>query len=134
MGKGWTQHLGNVIFPPQQQQGLISIMWFFKSILTWWHDKTIGTAWFTFRKGQKAGEDDQGNIYYQERGGNRRWVIYNGDIDASRVPPEWHRWLHYTSDKSPVDAPLPVKSWEKPHRKLAAIMKPGSLNRRPIYY
>ena len=87
-----------------------------KRFFTWWHDSTYGTALFTWRKGQKVGEDAQGNIYYSEKNGSRRWVIYNGDIEASRIPPEWHAWLHYTIDVPPsVDAPA-VKSWEKDHQ------------------
>ena len=87
-----------------------------KRIFIWWHDSTYGTALFTWRKGVKVGEDDQGNIYYKERKGPRRWVIYNGDIEASRVPPEWHGWLHYTLDTPPSEAPPVVKNWEQPHQ------------------
>ncbi len=108
-------------------------MWFIKAITTWWNSKTIGTAWFTFRKGHRVGEDEQGNVYYSERHGSRRWVIYNGETDSSRVPPEWHRWLHYTSDLPPSEVPLAVKSWEKPHQAnltgtVGAYFPPGSLN------
>lgn len=31
-------------------------MWFFKALLTWWNSKTIGTAWYTYRKGEKVGK------------------------------------------------------------------------------
>ena len=85
-------------------------------IFTWWISPTFGTRLFTKRKGVQVGEDDQGNVYYQEKDGKRRWVIYkNGPIEASRVPPEWHGWLHYTVDVSPVDQAPEVKSWEKDH-------------------
>ena len=83
--------------------------------LTWWHGQTLNTQLFTWRKGQKVGEDAQGNIYYQTRDGVRRWVIYNGEMEASRVSPEWHGWLHHTFEAAPTDAPLPRKEWEKPH-------------------
>ncbi|MGD8326791.1 MAG: NADH:ubiquinone oxidoreductase subunit NDUFA12 [Sphingomonadales bacterium] len=86
-----------------------------KRIFIWWHDSTYGTALFTWRKGQKVGEDEQGNVYYKEKRGDRRWVIYNGDIEASRVPSEWHGWLHYTIDTPPSEQAPVVKSWEKPH-------------------
>ena len=39
---------------------------------------------------------------------------YAGAVEASRVPPEWHAWLHYTTD-----APLLERArypWEKPHQ------------------
>lgn len=91
---------------------------FFASpIFTWWNSATFGTMLFTRRKGEKVGTDDQGNIYYREKKGHRRWVIYkNGPIEASRVPSEWHGWLHYTTDKLPAEQDVTVKAWEKEHQ------------------
>tara|TARA_B100001540_G_scaffold317634_1_gene351780 strand:+ start:241 stop:642 length:402 start_codon:yes stop_codon:yes gene_type:complete len=91
-------------------------MSFLKRIFTWWNDSTVGTSLFTCLKGKFIGEDDQGNRYYSEKNGKRRWVIYNGEIEASRIPPEWHAWLHYTVDDDPITAPPAVKSWEKEHQ------------------
>jgi len=85
-------------------------------LLTWWNGQTFGTRVFTARKGQKIGEDDQGNLFYQTAGGKRRWVIYNGVAEASRVSPDWHGWLHHTFDEVPSTTPLPRKGWEKDHR------------------
>ncbi|NJR13788.1 MAG: hypothetical protein HC779_05890 [Phyllobacteriaceae bacterium] len=45
----------------------------------------------------------------------RRWVIYNGSNDASRVPPEWHGWLHRTVVEPPTVVAPQVKPWQKPH-------------------
>ncbi len=83
--------------------------------VTWWNGQTIGTQIFTARKGVKVGEDDEGNIFYQSRDGARRWVIFNGEAEASRISPDWHGWLHHTWDKPPTEAPLPRKPWEKEH-------------------
>ncbi|MEM8979333.1 MAG: NADH:ubiquinone oxidoreductase subunit NDUFA12 [Pseudomonadota bacterium] len=83
--------------------------------VTWWNSQTIGTQLFTWRKGQRVGEDADGNVYYQTRDGARRWVIFNGETEASRVSPDWHGWLHHTYDAPPTDAPLAHKPWEKPH-------------------
>lgn len=95
--------------------GLIKSL-FSSPIFTWWNSPTFGTRVFTSRKGEKVGEDSAGNTYYRERGGKRRWVIYkNGPVEASRVPPEWHAWLHYTVDETPVESPPVVKEWEKDH-------------------
>ena len=33
-------------------------------------------------------EDNQGNVFYQTKDGKRRWVIFNGEAEASRVDPE----------------------------------------------
>jgi NADH:ubiquinone oxidoreductase subunit len=90
-------------------------MSFLVRALTWWHDSTVGTLLFTRRRGIKVGNDAEGNTYYRERGGDRRWVIYNGEVEATRIPPEWHAWLHGTTDRPPSEAPLPTKNWEKPH-------------------
>lgn len=85
-------------------------------LVTWWNDQTIGTQLFTWRKGVKVGEDTQGNVFYETRDGKRRWVIYNGEVEASRIDPDWHGWLHFTFKEAPTDAPLVHKTWEKPHQ------------------
>jgi NADH:ubiquinone oxidoreductase subunit len=102
--------------------------------VTWWNGQTINTQLFTARRGVKVGEDAQGNIYYETRDRKRRWVIYNGEMEASRVGPDWHGWLHHTYDKPPTEAPLKKKAWEKPHQEnltgsVAAYAPPGSIRR-----
>lgn len=101
---------------------------------TWWNSATLNTQLYTWRKGEKVGEDDQGNVYYQAEGGKRRWVIYNGNAEASRVSPEWHGWLHHTWDEPPTEKPLDHKPWEKPHLPNLtgtpeAYAPPGSIRR-----
>lgn len=81
-------------------------------IFTWWDGATIGTLLDSARKGELVGEDDLGNRYYQARGGNRRWVIYNGANDAARVAPEWHGWLHGTFDGLPDSYLPPIRKFE----------------------
>jgi NADH:ubiquinone oxidoreductase subunit len=101
-------------------------------IFTWWNGQTLGTRLWTRRFGQKVGEDEQGNAFYQTTDGRRRWVIYNGEAEASRVGPDWHGWLHQTFQDPPSKSPLPRKAWEKPHQPnatgtLVAWHPPGSL-------
>lgn len=101
-------------------------------MLTWWNTQTISTQIFTARRGIRVGEDAQGNIYYQTADAKRRWVIYNGEMEASRVSPDWHGWLHFTWDQPPTKAPLAHKVWEKPHQEnltgsAAAYAPPGSI-------
>lgn len=91
-------------------------MKFLLRLLTWWNSQTLGTQLFTWRKGVKVGEDEEGNLYYQTKDGAKRWVIYNGECEASRVSPDWHGWLHFTWDETPSDKPLIHKDWEKPHQ------------------
>ncbi|NOX40913.1 MAG: NADH:ubiquinone oxidoreductase subunit NDUFA12 [Alphaproteobacteria bacterium] len=91
-------------------------MRFIKRLFTWWDSQTIGTQLFTWRKGQLVGGDAQGNRYYQTADGKRRWVIYNGDCEASRIPVDWHGWLHHTFSDRPGTSELVHKDWEKPHQ------------------
>jgi NADH:ubiquinone oxidoreductase subunit len=78
----------------------------------------LGTWIATLFKGNLVGTDAAGNHYYQERairpnGRSRRWIVYNGPVEASAVPPEWHSWLHYTTDK-PIQASA-HRSWGRVH-------------------
>ncbi|WP_438981602.1 NADH-ubiquinone oxidoreductase subunit NDUFA12 family protein, partial [Lentibacter sp.] len=64
-----------------------------KSILrvaTWWNGSTLNTQLYTWRKGKRVGEDSQGNVYYTSRDGKRRWVMFNGTVEASRIDANWH--------------------------------------------
>lgn len=104
----------------------------FMGLVTWWNGQTLGTRLFTSRNGVKVGEDEQGNVYYTCKDAKRRWVIYNGEVEASRISPDWHGWLHHTFDAHPGDKPLEHKEWEKPHQEnltgtAAAYAPSGSL-------
>ncbi len=111
---------------------------FILRLVTWWNGQTLNTQFHTWRYGVKVGEDEQGNIFYHSRDGKRRWVIYNGEAEASRVSPQWHGWLHYTWDEPPTETPLRRKDWEKPHLENLtgtplAYAPPGSIRReRPV--
>jgi NADH:ubiquinone oxidoreductase subunit len=87
----------------------------FKRLFTWWDNQSVSTQIFTWRRGEKVGEDAVGNIYYRNADDTKRWVIYNGEIEGSRVAPEWHGWLHRTWDETPGERPLPRKAWQKDH-------------------
>ena len=92
-------------------------MGFLASTFTWWNGATLGTK-FGLRSMAKMGEDALGNVYYQggkDTAGNpRRWVIYQGATDASRVPPAWFSWLHHQVDDVPDRALPPIRAWQKP--------------------
>ncbi|MCC5991886.1 MAG: NADH:ubiquinone oxidoreductase subunit NDUFA12 [Rhodobacteraceae bacterium] len=110
-------------------------MKFLLRFLTWWNYSTLNTAFFTWRNGVRVGEDDQGNVFYRSRDGKKRWVIYNGESEASRIAPDWHGWLHHTWDEPPSDKPLVHKDWEKPHQEnltgtMLAYAPQGSIRRK----
>lgn len=86
------------------------------NLFTWWTGSTLGTWLKTVVQGREVGRDADGNIYYTDSDGGRRWVIYAVENDSSRVPPEWHLWLHKTRRDPPSEVPLPVKAWERPWR------------------
>ena len=83
---------------------------------------TFGTWLFTKMRGELVGSDAEGNRYFQDKkifAGRRRkrWVMYNGEAEASRVPPDWHGWLHHTTDTLPPQDGLPRKAWQRDHRR-----------------
>jgi NADH:ubiquinone oxidoreductase subunit len=107
---------------------------------------TVGTRLFTWLRGELVGTDQFGNRYYREkarrelsRGGGRRsrekrWVLYRGEPEATKVPALWHAWLHHTMDQVPDNSAGKRYSWEKQHLPNltgtpAAYRPPGSLLR-----
>jgi NADH:ubiquinone oxidoreductase subunit len=90
-------------------------------LFTWWDRQTLNTQFYTWRFGEKVGEDEFGNIYYRKPGLDptlgfeRRWVIYAGTADGSLTPPGWYGWLHHTVDVSPMDESYKPREWELPH-------------------
>lgn len=87
-------------------------------IFTWWNGATFGTWLDTLLSGGKVGEDAAGNVYYESKkarnGVKRRWVVYKGANDASRIDPEWTGWLHGQLDDVPDKALPPARPWIKP--------------------
>ena len=90
-------------------------MKFLKQLFTWWHSQTVGTMIYTWRKGVLIGSDDNGNLFYESKKTNRRWVIFNNYVEASSVSSDWHGWLHHTVAKAPNNERKDRKIWEKPH-------------------
>jgi NADH:ubiquinone oxidoreductase subunit len=90
-------------------------------IFSWWGGNTWGTRLFTWRHGREVGHDELGNRYYIQRKGigplgvPRRWVIYKDLAEASKVPADWHGWLHHTVDTPPTEESYQPKPWQKPH-------------------
>ena len=108
-------------------------------IFTWWDGATIGTLLNSTLTGEHIGTDAQGNRYFRAKkrlpdGRERRWVIYNGANDASRVPAEWHGWLHNSYDEVPESHLPPARIWEADYTPnatgtLAAYKPAGALEK-----
>ena len=87
---------------------------FLKQIFTWWHRQTVGTFLYTLFTGKFAGKDIFGNKYYYNSKG-KRWVIYKNNVESTKIPPEWHLWVHFLSDKKPTND-ISKFSWQKQHQ------------------
>ena len=85
-----------------------------KQIFTWWNYQTVGTYLQTLFFGKLVGKDSLGNKYFESRKG-KRWVIYNGEVEASKIPNEWYSWMHYMSNKIENDHNLKKYDWQKEH-------------------
>lgn len=113
-------------------------MGFWHKTFTWWSGATWGTDLWTRWHGEEVGRDQSGNIYYRnKRDPARRWVIYAGDNDGSRVPPGWQLWLRGTIDELPDQALPPVRKFQQePVANLtgtmAAFRPDGSLSGKRI--
>ena len=86
-----------------------------KQIFTWWNSQTLGTFLYTIFFGKFVGEDEFGNKYYQNKKDNR-WVVYNGEINASKITSDWFSWMHHTTDKIPSNKKENKFFWQKPHK------------------
>lgn len=69
---------------------------------------------------QKIGTDEFGNQYFETRKAKRgqrkrRYVIYNGQVEASKVPADWHGWLHYTEQSPPPETGYIAHDWQQGH-------------------
>ncbi len=62
----------------------------------------------------KIGVDEFGNSYYQDKSG-KRFVVYKGIAEPSKIPSQWHSWIHYSSDIAPVNIKTDKFSWQKIH-------------------
>jgi len=88
-------------------------MAFLKQIFIWWHKQTLGTFFYTLFTGKLIGEDDFGNKYYSNSK-KKRWVIYKSRVESTKIPPEWHSWIHFLQNERPSINSKKF-SWQKKH-------------------
>lgn len=69
---------------------------------------------------RKIGQDRFGNTYFEARktlpvyNRKRRYVVTAHGQDPTKVPAEWHAWLHHTTD-APLDETWRLP-WQKEHQ------------------
>jgi len=63
----------------------------------------------------EVGQDVYGNRYFMSTAGapSRRWVVYKGMVEPSKVPPLWQSWLTFTRP-SPPTTEMVSYAWQKP--------------------
>tara|TARA_B100001996_G_C18587557_1_gene564765 strand:- start:676 stop:1047 length:372 start_codon:yes stop_codon:yes gene_type:complete len=103
-----------------------------KQIFTWWHTQTVGTFIYTLFYGKLVGKDQFGNKYYSDSKDKKRWVIYKNTIESSKIPPEWHLWIHYLTKNKPLENRKKY-NWQKEYEEnltgtLKAYKPEGSLH------
>ena len=94
-----------------------------EKIFTWWNGATLGALFTIHRTSVEVGQDETGNRYFEaktdresyDKGRRRRYVIYKGYAEPTKIPPDWHAWMHYLTDEPPSVAPLKRRAWEKDH-------------------
>ena len=84
-----------------------------KEIFTWWNGQTFGTRIWSFFNGVMVGTDNYENQYFKNKDDSKRWVIYSGQVESTKVSPEWNNWLRFTSSNIPSD--LKKFNWQKDH-------------------
>ena len=84
-----------------------------KVIFTWWHRQTFGTFLKTLFTGKYVGKDEFGNKYYRNKK-DERWVIYSGEVEATKITSDWYLWIHRTTNKIP-NLQETKYSWQKKH-------------------
>ena len=89
-------------------------MSFLKQLFTWWHRQTFGTFVYTLIFGRFVGEDEFGNKYYSDSKEKKRWVIYKKRVESTKIPPNWHSWIHFQTKNKP-NLKRQLFSWQKQH-------------------
>tara|TARA_Y100001970_G_C14060270_1_gene763803 strand:- start:541 stop:900 length:360 start_codon:yes stop_codon:yes gene_type:complete len=105
-----------------------------RQFFTWWNSQTLGTFIYTIFFGKFVGKDESGNKYYENKKNGKRWVIYNGEIDASKITSDWYSWIHHTVNQKPSEANYKKYSWQKSHKEnktgTSDAYRPGRISKK----
>ena len=86
-----------------------------KKIFIWWNQETLGTKLKTIFYGKIVGKYSSGNKYYESKS-VKRWIIYNDEIDASKIPIEWYSCMHFTNNRIEKNHEMNKYDWQKTHQ------------------
>jgi len=74
----------------------------------------IGTILYSFLKGKKVGQDQQGNRFYIHRNNKKkRWVLYKKLVDPTSLEVKWQIWLTETNMNEEVTSSNVNYKWQK---------------------
>ena len=60
---------------------------------------SLGFKLYSFFNGNLVHQDSLGNKYYHDKNNSfKRWVVYAQGFGPESLPPQFHNWLHNTSD------------------------------------
>jgi NADH:ubiquinone oxidoreductase subunit len=67
----------------------------------------------------KVGSDEYGNQFFELKtsdylGRKKRYCLYNGYVEASKISPEWHPFMHYQIEAKAVKKTFKQYKWQKP--------------------
>ena len=65
--------------------------------------------------GKFIGSDEFGNKYYSNSSKKKRWVIYKNTVESSKIPPNWHLWIHFLKKNKPSEDSKKF-SWQIKHK------------------
>ena len=88
---------------------------FVKQIFIWWNQQTLGTRIQTILFGKFVGKDSFGNKYYENKIG-KRWVVYSGEVDATKISNDWYSWMHHMNNKIEKSKEIKKYKWQKPNQ------------------
>ena len=61
---------------------------------------SLGFKLYSFFNGNLVHQDSLGNKYYHDKNNSsKRWVVYATGFGPESLPPQFHNWLHNTSDE-----------------------------------
>ncbi len=63
----------------------------------------------------KVGSDEFGNEYYENKNKKKKFVVYKGLPEATKIPSEWRVWIHSKTDKAPSNFKVKKFFWQKMH-------------------